>query len=142
MIFRLRNDWLLTVKGTMPGQMARYILTGAAGLVVSTGVTVVMHEAVGLSTRQSFAIALVVVFTFHFMSNSYFVFRSGADGYTFLRYTGSALAFRALDFLLFNAIAAFTPLYYYIGAVLAIGTSNTIKFLAYRYLVFTSRDKS
>ena len=39
-----------------------------------------------------------MVFTFHFISNS-FVFRSGADGYTFLRYTGSALAFRALDFL-------------------------------------------
>lgn len=126
----------------MPGQMARYILTGAVGLMVSTGVTVVMHEAVGLSTRQSFAIALVVVFTFHFMSNSYFVFRSGADRHTFLRYTGSALAFRALDFLLFNAIAEFTSLYYYIGVVLAIGTSNTIKFLVYRYLVFTKCDKS
>ena len=126
----------------MPGQMARYILTGAAGLMISTGVTVVMHEVVGLSTRQSFAIALIVVFTFHFISNSYFVFRSGADGYTFLRYTGSALAFRALDFLLFNAIAEFTSLYYYIGAALAIGTSNTIKFLVYRYLVFTNRDRS
>ena len=138
----MRNNQLLTMRETLPGQMARYILTGAAGLVVSTVVTVVMHEAVGLSTRLSFAIALVVIFTFHFISNSYFVFRSGAGGYTFLRYTGSALAFRALDFLLFNAIAEFTSLYYYIGAALAIGISNTIKFLVYRYLVFTNRDRS
>ena len=119
---------------TTGGQIARYLLTGAAGLALSLGVTALMHEAAGLSPELSFAVALAVVFAFHFAANAFFVFRSGAGARIFLRYVGAALAFRALDFLLFAGIVELAPLY--AAAALAVGISNTIKFLVYRRFVF------
>ncbi len=97
-----------------------------------------MHEVAGFSVGASFAAALVVVFIFHFVANVRFVFRSGAGSRAFLRYTGSALAFRALDFLLFKGIMELTSLYY-VGVVLAVSVSNAVKFLVYKYLVFIGR---
>lgn len=119
---------------TASGQVVRYVCTGVGGLAVSLGVTALMHEVAGLSVGASFAVALAVVFGLHFVANACFVFRSGADGYMFLRYIVAALAFRVLDFVLFTGIAEFAPLY--VGVVLAVGISNAIKFVVYRRHVF------
>lgn len=119
---------------TAQGRIVRYLCTGAGGLAVSLGVTTLMHEVAGLSAGASFAVALAVVFGLHFAANAFFVFRSGAEGRIFLRYAVAALAFRALDFLLFAGIAEFAPLY--VGVVLAVGISNAIKFVVYRRHVF------
>ncbi len=59
-----------------------------------------MYESVGLSAAAAFTVALAAAFVFHFVTNAYFVFR-----------TGAALAFRALDFALFRVIVEFTPVY-------------------------------
>ncbi len=124
----------------MPGPLARYILAGTAGLAISLGVTVLMYEVGGLSASLSFAVALAVVFGFHFVANALFVFRTTVDRYTFLRYTISALGFRGLDFVLFRIITELIGVYV-VAVVLAVVISNALKFLVYRYLVFVGRDK-
>ena len=124
---------------TAPAQLARYALSGAGGLAVSLGVTALLREGAGLSAQLSFAVALAVVFAYHFAANAFFVFRSGASAATFLRYAGVALAFRGLEFLLFRGVAEFTSLYV-VGVLVALGVSNAVKFLAYRHAVFTGAD--
>ncbi len=119
---------------TTSGQAARYVLGGLGGLGVSLAVTALMREAAGLSDELSFAIALAVVFGFYFVVNAVFVFRSGVSGRNLLRYTVASLTFRALDFLLFSGIAAVAPVY--VAVALAVGLSNSGKFLVYRRFVF------
>ena len=124
---------------TTSRQIGRYVLTGLAGLAVSLGVTVLMREGAGLSANAAFAMALGVVFTFQFFANAFFVFDSGADRNTFLRYAGSALVFRLMDYLLFLGLQGLVAPYY-VAAALAILITNLVKFLVYRNLVFTGRD--
>ena len=125
---------------TTSRQMGRYVLTGVAGLAVSLGVTVLVREGAGLSANAAFTVALGVVFTFQFFANAFFVFDSGADRNTFLRYAGSALVFRLMDYLLFVGLQGFVAPYH-VAAALAILITNLVKFLVYRNLVFTGRDK-
>ncbi len=125
---------------TTARQMGRYVLTGVAGLAVSLGVTVLMREGAGLSVNAAFAMALGVVFIFHFFANAFFVFDSGADRNTFLHYAGSALVFRLMDYLLFLGLQGLVAPYY-VAAALAILITNLVKFLVYRNLVFTGRDE-
>ena len=121
-------------------QMVRYVLTGLAGLALSLTVTVLLREEAGLSAGAAFAIALGVVFAFHFFANAFFVFGSGADRHVLLRYAGSALIFRLTDFLLFTGLQGFVARYY-IAIVLAVLITNLVKFLVYRNFVFTGRSK-
>ena len=123
---------------TASQQIGRYVLTGLAGLAVSLGVTVLVREGAGLSANVAFAMALGVVFTFQFFANAFFVFDSGADRNTFLRYAGSALVFRLMDYLLFLGLQGLVAPYY-VAAALAILITNLVKFLVYRNLVFTGR---
>lgn len=122
--------------GKVPGEIMRWLVAGAGGLAVSLVVTALMHEGVGLPEPAAFAIAVAVLFGLHFLSSAYFVFRSGADGRMFLRYTIAALAFRGLDFVLFVAISGLAPLY--AAVVLAMAISNVCKFFVYRHHVFRS----
>ena len=115
--------------------MARYLLTGLAGLAAGLAITVLLREGAGLSARAAFAVALGVVFTFQFFANAFFVFDSHADRGTFLRYAGSAVVFRLADFLLF-AVLQGLAVPYPVAAALAILTTNLAKFLVYRDLVF------
>ena len=125
---------------TTSRQMGRYVLTGLAGVGVSLGVTVLAREGAGLSARAAFAMALGVVFTFQFFANAFFVFNAGADRNTFLRYAGSALVFRFMDYLLFVGLQGLVAPYY-VAAALAIFITNLAKFLVYRGFVFTGRDE-
>ena len=126
----------------MPDRIVRYVLGGLGGLVVSVGVTAILREAAGLSVELSFAIALVVVFSFHFAANALFVFRSGADRRIFARYVAAALAFRSLDFLLFKGLLDLASLDYPLAIVLAVLASNSVKFLVYANYVFVKRNDS
>lgn len=121
-------------------QLGRYVLTGSAGIAVSLAVTVLMREGAGLSAEAAFAVALGVVFAFQFFANAFFVFDSGADRNTLLRYAGSALVFRLADFLLFAGLQQLVAPYY-AAAALAILITNGVKFLVYRRLVFTGRGR-
>ncbi len=125
----------------MGRQLGRYVLTGAAGLGVSLAVTVLMREGAGLSAEAAFAVALAVVFAFQFFANAFFVFESGADRNTLLRYAGSALVFRLSDFLLFAGLQGLVAPYY-VAAALAILITNLVKFLVYRRFVFTGRGRN
>ncbi len=107
---------------------------------MSLAVTALMHEGVGFSATAAFAIALGAVFIFHFLANAFFVFDSGTDRNTFLRYAGATLVFRLVDFLLFAGLQGFvTP--YYIAIALAILITNLVKFLIYRNFVFATRHR-
>lgn len=127
------------VGGPVPARIARYILVGLCGLVVSVGVTAFLREVADLSVEWSFAIALVVVFLLHFAANALFVYRSGADRHIFARYVVTALGFRSLDFLLFKALLDLASLDYPLAIVLAILISNSVKFLVYANYVFVKR---
>lgn len=122
--------------GILRGEILRWLAAGAGGLGVGLAVTALMHEEFGLPAPAAFAIAVAVLFALHFFSNAYFVFRSGADGRRFLRYAMAALAFRALDYVLFVAASHLTPLY--AAVVLAMAVSNVCKFFIYRRCVFHS----
>ena len=128
--------------GPVPDRIARYILGGLGGLVVSVGVTAFLREVAGLPVELSFAIALVVVFSFHFAANALFVFRSGADRQIFARYAVAALAFRSLDFLLFKGLLDLASLDYRVAIVLAVLVSNSVKFFVYSNYVFVKRNDS
>ena len=118
-------------------QTGRYVLAGLAGLAVSLAVTVVMHEGAGFSASIAFAMALGVVFTFHFAVNAFFVFNSGADRNIFFRYATAALLFRLLDFLLFSGLQGFvTP--YHVAVIVAILITNLTKFFIFRKFVFVA----
>ena len=130
------------LRGPVPGRIGRYILGGLGGLAVSVGVTAFLREVVVLPVDLSFAIALVVVFSFHFAANALFVFRTGTDRHIFMRYTIAALAFRSLDFLLFKGLLVLASLAYPVAIVLAVLASNSVKFLVYSNYVFVKRDDS
>ena len=126
----------------MSKKMVRYVLGGLGGLVVSIGATSFLHEVVGLSVEPSFAVALVIVFSFHFAANAFFVFRSGTDRHIFVRYAAAVLGFRCLDFLLFKGLLDFASLDYPLAIVLALLASHSVKFPVYRNFVFVKRADS
>ena len=126
--------------GAMPARFARYILAGAAGLALGIAMTALMREKAGLPPAASFAVALAALFAFHFAANALFVFRAGANRRAFTRYAIAALAFRALDFLIFQAAVQFAPIYLSVLAALLI--SNIVKFLIYGDAVFINEGET
>lgn len=122
------------------GELGRYILGGLAGLILNLALTIFMREGLDLSVEVSFAIALTVVFCFHFMTNAFFVYRSGADVHKFGRYVASALVFRFHDFLLFTILIYYTSMHYTLAVASALLVTNAVKFWFYAKFVFVKLD--
>jgi putative flippase GtrA len=119
----------------IPGQLWRFGLSSAFSATVSLGLPLVLHEWLRLDPTLSVGISQTTVLLANFLMIRMFVFRSqsGARG-DFLRYTGSAVAFRGLEFLTFLLLFRFAGLFYFTALVLTLAASTAIKFFWYRCL--------
>lgn len=117
------------------GQLLRFGVTSGASAVVSLGLPVFLHEALGIEQKVAVAISQCSVLLLNFLMLRLFVFRSRRGARRDLTYyVGSAVAFRGTEYLLFLALFELAGLHYFIALLLTLGTSTVIKFFWYRVL--------
>ena len=81
----------------------RYLQVSCLSFVTNFGLTMVLHELCGLPEEWAFAIALTVVFALNFVAMRLYIYnaRHGSLWRQGLTYVGSAMAFRAAEYLAF-----------------------------------------
>jgi putative flippase GtrA len=124
------------------GQLLRFGVSTGASAALSLGLPVLLHEAFGVEQKVAVAISQVSVLFLNFLMIRLFVFRSQrAAKKDIAYYVGSAVAFRALEYLLFLALFELVSLFYFTALVLTLGTSTFVKFFWYR-LLFGKRSEA
>jgi len=120
--------------------LARFLAATALLFATNLGLTVLLHELLGLSERLAFAIALATAFGLGFLLMRHFIYRAASGSLTrqFLLYAPSAAAFRGAEYLTFLLLSTFTSLDYRLLVVLVLGTTFISKFFYYGAAVFRS----
>jgi len=117
------------------GQLFRFGVATGLSAMVSLGVPAFLHEILGVEQKLAVAAGQVSVLLLNFVTIRMFVFRgSGSGRGDFLRYLGSAAAFRGLEYLAFLLLFELVGLFYLTALLITLGTSTLIKFAWYRFL--------
>ena len=126
---------LLLHRHETTGQLWRFGISSAFSATVSLGLPLLLHEWLRLDPTLAVGISQTTVLLANFLMVRMFVFRSqgGARG-DFLRYAGSAIAFRGLEFLTFLLLFKFAGLFYFTALFVTLVASTAIKFFWYRFL--------
>jgi putative flippase GtrA len=123
-----------TVRKTA-GQLGRFAATSGASAVVTLGLPVLLHEVLAVEPKVAVAISQCFVILMNFLILRLFVFRSRRGARRDLvYYLGSALGFRATEYLLFLSLFELVGLHYFLALLLTLGTSTIVKFFWYRIL--------
>ena len=119
----------------------RFGALSIASFSINLGLTIGLHEGLGISAAAAFAIAIAVVYVLNFVGMRFFVFPQKAkSGQSVIKQATAFLItsalFRVFDygaFLLLNGVFGV----YYIGTIVLVsGISFVTKFLFYRRWVF------
>ena len=117
------------------GQLFRFAVSTCASALITLGIPLVLHEAIGVEQRAAVAISQSTAFLINFVMIRIFVFRSSrAAARDFAYYLASAAAFRGLEYLLFLVLFEAGKLYYLTALVATLGASTMLKFVWYRYI--------
>jgi putative flippase GtrA len=114
----------------------RFLLLSGLSFLVNLGLTVGLHELLGVPERWSFAIALVTVFAMNFLLLRHCIYdgRQGSIQTQLAGYTASAGAFRLLEYLAFLLLLGWLDADYRLVVVSVLAVSAILKFLTYRFL--------
>lgn len=106
--------------------------------MLNVGLTVVLHEYLGLAEEASFAIALVTVTINNFLFLRYYIFRSTNAGICgqFMAFVASAAIFRGGEYVAFLLLHTILYLQYTIAIVLTLAVSFMLKYPIQRRFVF------
>jgi len=128
----------------MPATLARLMrfgAFGAAGFVLNIAVTVTLTEVFGAPEELAFALGLVMVFTFSFVTGRYLIFADAVQGdprKQLAKFTLSSAAFRGTEYLGFLLLHTVLGFPYLVAIVLVLGVSFLTKFFTYSTVVFTA----
>ena len=121
------------------GRMARFAAVGLAGFGLNIAVTVALHEWLGAPEELAFAVALLVVFAFSFVTSRYLIFVGAAHGdpkKQLLKFALSNAGFRLAEYLGFLVLHSVLRLPYLLAIVAVLGFSFLTKFFTYSTVVF------
>ena len=120
-------------------QMGRFAAMGAVGFGLNVAVTVSLHEWLGAPEELAFAVALVTVFVFSFLTSRYLIFsgasRAGARKQLF-KFVLSSAGFRFAEYVGFLVLHTLFGLPYLVAIVAVLGASFLTKFFTYSTVVF------
>jgi putative flippase GtrA len=126
-------------------QILRYGMLIPTSMVINLGVTYSLERYVGLTESISYALALISLLVFNFISFRYFVFKDKKQRMvrqwsTFLSYN---LGLRVLEYLLWHPVRYLLSVYewHYLFANVVVSVIFTIlKYFVYSQKVFTDKD--
>ena len=120
-------------------RLARFVAVSVVSVPLNLVVTVVVHELLGASEEVAFAVGLITVFSFSFISCRYIIYRaSGGDPRRqLIKYVLSSAAFRSAEYAGFIVVHTLFDVQYLVAIVLVLGTSFFGKFFFYGNVVFT-----
>lgn len=113
---------------------------GSVGFLLNIGITAFAHELLGATEELAFAIALAMVFAFHFLSGRYVIY-GASDGdpkRQLLRYALASGGFRGAEYVGFLVLHTAAGLPYLAAAMVVLGASFIVKFFFYGRVVFTA----
>ncbi len=116
--------------------LLRYAQISCLSFAVNLGLTVFLHEVLGVAEEAAVACALVVVFVMNFVAMRVYIYhaRHTALWQQFLAYSGSALAFRAVEYTAFLVGHTWLRGDYRLVVALITVIAAVIKFVYYRVL--------
>jgi len=116
-----------------------FVIASGIGFLINTGVTVFLHEVLGISPGISFAVALACAYAANFFNNRKWVFSSdAAPGPQVVRFLLVSLLFRLAEYLVFFILHYLLGIHYLAAVLIALLSFYLVKFFVYRDLVFTS----
>ena len=121
------------------GRMARFGAVGAAGFGLNIAITVSLHEWLGAPEELAFAVALVAVFGFSFLTSRYLIFEGASRGDAkrqLIRFVISNAGFRVAEYLGFLVLHTLIGLPYVPAIVAVLACSFLTKFFTYSTVVF------
>lgn len=118
----------------MQHRLFRWGVNTGASFIVNLGLTIGLHEGLGVKPEMAYAIALITVFFMNFIFFRYYVFVQETPapvGRQFAAYTGSAIGFRLAEYAGFVIIHSLLGLHYIATVILVQGIAFVIKFFFY-----------
>lgn len=123
------------------GSAVRFGVAACVCFVVNLGLTIGLHELIGLPEEVAFAIAIASVLVISFMMLRFWVYpeQTLGIGRQFLAHLTTNLGFRVTEYVTFLLLHSVLGLYYVYATIIVMGIAFPTKFLFYRLVVFRSR---
>jgi len=126
---------LARVQASRFGELLRFGASSAASALLSLGLPVLLHEAVGLPIQLAVAISQLTMLAVNYLMLRRFVFRSsGSVAGEATHYLASAATFRGLEYLAFTGLYQLARLPYFPALVAVLLVSTVAKFAWYRWV--------
>jgi putative flippase GtrA len=121
----------------------RFAILGAFSFSLNFGLTVLLHEVVGIREEFAFAFALALTTVMNFFAMRLFVYpgREGRILAQFGLFVVSSLSFRSLEYALFLVFHTWIGLPYKLVLVATLVTTFVTKFFYYGAVVFARLDR-
>lgn len=118
-----------------------FLIASGIGFLINTGVTVFLHEILGISPGISFAVALACAYGANFVNNRKWVFSSDAAPLPQVgRFLAVSLVFRLAEYLVFVLLHYLLGIHYLAAVLIALFSFYFVKFFVYKEHVFTSGE--
>ena len=119
-------------------RVGRFIALAILSAGLSFGLTIGLHEYLGLSEDTSYGIALITVFLVNFVGMRAWVFAAGQGRVTiqFVSYVATAAGFRGFEYAAFLLLHNWLGVQYILAILLIQGISFVAKFFFYGGVVF------
>jgi putative flippase GtrA len=123
------------------GQLMRFGVSTLISASITIGLPVLLHELFHVPEQRAVFIAFNVALVVNFIIMRHFVFaKRGSAAGDMLRYAVTNIAFRLAEYAAFSFLFRVLHLYYVLAIVVVLIGSTTLKFVAYRFLVFDGRS--
>jgi putative flippase GtrA len=121
--------------------LLRFAVFTVISAALNFGLTIGLHEWLGLPEEAAYAIGLAVVFIVNFLGLRYYAFpgRGGRVGTQFAVYAVSSAAFRGAEYLAFLLLHTVLGVHYVVAMIVIQTASFVTKFLYYGRFVFVRR---
>ena len=134
-----------TVASLLQARSFRWGVNTVASLVVNLGLTIGLHEGVGIHPAAAYAVALVTVFLMNFVLFRYYVFVQSEPrpiASQFVVYATSAIGFRLTEYLSFVLLHSILGVHYVVTIFVVQGISFVVKFFFYGNFVFRANRRA
>lgn len=123
------------------GALFRFGKLSVVSFAINLGLTITLHEWVGLATTLSFAITILFLYFFNFGAMRLYVFPVRAQrGHSVVKqatcFLISSAAFRALDYAAFLVLHLVFGFYYIATIIIVSGISFIVKYFFYNRWIF------
>lgn len=116
----------------------RYVLAAPLSASLAILIPNLLARGININKDNAFYISLAVLFFINFFISYHFVFRqTKAMKNQLIKYTIAAILFRWLDATWYKVYSIFTDMNYELIIILSIGTTFIIKYIAYKFLIFS-----